>query len=63
MDIKRSGTRKEELLLTEGELNRIWILRRVMDPMGTSESIEWLLERIRETKNNKELLEGMSGIV
>lgn len=63
MDIKRSGTRKEELLLTEGELNRIWILRRVMDPMGTSESIEWLLERIRETKNNKELLEGMSAIV
>lgn len=63
MDIKRSGTRKEELLLTEGELNRIWILRRVMDPMGTSESIEWLLERIRETKNNKELLESMSAMV
>lgn len=63
MDVKRSSTRKEELLLTEAELNRIWILRRVMDPMGTSESIEWLLERIRETKTNKDLLENMSSIV
>jgi transcription termination factor Rho len=63
MDVKRSGTRKEELLLSEGELNRIWILRRVMDPMGTAESMEWLLERIRETKGNKELLESMSAIV
>ena len=63
MDVKRSGTRKEELLLTESELNRIWILRRVMDPMGTAENMEWLLERIRESKSNKELLEGMSAIV
>lgn len=63
MDVKRSGTRKEELLLTEGELNRIWILRRVMDPMGTAEAMEWLMERIRESKTNKELLDGMSSIV
>jgi transcription termination factor Rho len=63
MDVKRSGTRKEELLLTEAELNRIWILRRVMDPMGTAETMEWLLERIRESKTNKELLDGMSAIV
>ncbi len=63
MDVKRSGTRKEELLLTESELNRIWILRRVMDPMGTAESIEWLLDRIRETKTNKDLLDNMSAMV
>ena len=63
MDVKRSGTRKEELLLTEAELNRIWILRRVMDPMGTAENMEWLMERMRETKSNKELIEGMSAIV
>ncbi len=63
MDVKRSGTRKEELLLTESELNRIWILRRVMDPMGTAESIEWLLDRIRETKSNKDLLDNMSAMV
>ena len=60
MDIKRSGTRKEELLLTEIELNRIWILRRILDPMGTAEAMEFLLERTRETTTNKELLENMS---
>ena len=60
MDIKRSGTRKEELLLTEAELNRIWILRRMLDPMGTAEAMEFLIGRIRETKTNKDLLESMS---
>jgi transcription termination factor Rho len=60
MDIKRSGTRKEELLLTEAELNRIWIMRRILDPMGTAEAMEFLLEKMRDTKNNKELLETMS---
>ena len=63
MDIKRSATRKEELLLSEGELNRIWILRRVVDPMGTAEAMEYLIEKIRQTKTNKELLESMSGPV
>ena len=62
MDIKRSGTRKEELLLTEAELNRVWVLRRILDPMGTAESMEFLLEKMRETKTNKELLENMSAI-
>ena len=61
MDIKRSATRKEELLLSEGELNRIWILRRVVDPMGTAEAMEYLIEKVRQTKTNKELLESMSG--
>ena len=60
MDIKRSGTRKEELLLTEAELNRIWILRRILDPMGTAETMEFMLERMRDSKTNKELLEMMS---
>ncbi|MCE5251863.1 transcription termination factor Rho [bacterium] len=60
MDIKRSATRKEELLLTEAELNRIWIMRRILDPMGTAEAMEFLLEKIRDTKNNKALLETMS---
>ncbi|MBN1293538.1 MAG: transcription termination factor Rho [Candidatus Latescibacteria bacterium] len=60
MDIKRSGTRKEELLLTDAELNRIWILRRMLDPMGTAEAMEFLLGRMRETKTNKDMLESMS---
>ena len=62
MDVKRSSTRKEELLLTEAELNRIWVLRRIMDPMGTAEAMEFLIDKVRETKNNKELLENMSAV-
>jgi transcription termination factor Rho len=62
MDIKRSGTRKEELLLTEAELNRIWVLRRIMDPMGTAEAMEFLIDKLRETKTNKELLDSMSAM-
>ena len=60
MDVKRSGTRKEELLLTDAELNRIWILRRMLDPMGTAEAMEFLIGRIREKKTNKEMLDSMS---
>ncbi len=62
MDVKRTGTRKEELLLTEAELNRIWVLRRIMDPMGTAEAMEFLIDKVRETRNNKELLDRMSAI-
>lgn len=62
MDIKRSGTRKEELLLSDGELNRIWILRRVLDPMGTAEAMEYMIDKMRQTKTNKELLESMSSM-
>ncbi|MFC1490964.1 transcription termination factor Rho [Candidatus Latescibacterota bacterium] len=63
MDIKRSGTRKEELLLTEAEINRIWILRRVLDPMGTAEALEYLIDKARQTKTNKKLIESMSTMV
>ena len=62
IDIKRTGTRKEELLLTDAELNRVWVLRRIMDPMGTAESMEFMLEKIRETKSNKQLMENMSAV-
>ncbi len=62
MDIKRSSTRKEELLLSDAELNRIWVLRRVLDPMGTAEAMEYLMENLRQTKTNKVLLESMSAI-
>ena len=62
MDIKRSSTRKEELLLTEAELNRIWVLRRIMDPMGPAEGMEFLLDKVRGSKKNKTLLENMSSV-
>jgi transcription termination factor Rho len=63
MDIKRSGTRKEELLLTDAEINRIWILRRVLDPMGTAEALEYLVDKARQTKTNKMLIDSMSTMV
>ena len=63
MDAKRSGTRKEELLLTEAELNRLWVLRRIMDPMGTAEAMEFMIEKVRESKSNKEMLENMSSVM
>lgn len=57
MDIKRSGTRKEELLLTEEELNKLWILRKVLfDQLGSQECMELILDKIKMTKTNKEFL-------
>jgi transcription termination factor Rho len=61
MDINRSGTRKEELLLTSEELNRIWIMRKFLSEMNPVEAMEFLLERITKTKTNAKFLESMSG--
>ncbi len=60
VDINRSGTRKEDLLLSEVELNRIWILRKLLSPMSPVESMEFLLDKIRGTKSNKDFLDSMS---
>ena len=60
IDIQRSGTRKEELLLDRNDLNRIWLLRKVLQPMNTVESMEFLLEKIQATKNNREFLDSMN---
>ncbi|MBI4641914.1 MAG: transcription termination factor Rho [Candidatus Tectomicrobia bacterium] len=59
-DIARSGTRHEELLLDPYELNRVWILRKVLQPLGPVESMELLIEKIKETKNNADFLEAMN---
>ena len=61
IDILKSGTRKEELLVPEAELNRVWILRKVLSALSPVEAMELLLERLANTKNNKEFLESMSG--
>ncbi|HDI52236.1 MAG TPA: transcription termination factor Rho, partial [Bacteroidetes bacterium] len=61
IDINRSGTRKEELLLSEWELNRVWILRKFLSEFSPTEAMEFLLERLSRTKTNKEFLESMSG--
>lgn len=59
IDINKSGTRKEELLLTEEELAKIWILRKVLQPMNSIEAMEFLLEKISETDTNREFLDIM----
>ena len=61
IDINRSGTRKEELLFSEWELNRIWILRKFLSEFSCIEAMEFLLQRMTRTKTNKEFLESMSG--
>jgi len=60
IDINRSGTRKEELLLDEEVLNRVWILRKILSPMNSIDSMEFLLDKMRKTKNNKEFLNIMN---
>jgi len=60
IDINRSGTRKEELLLDPDDINRIWILRKVLQPLSTIDAMEFLHEKIKDTKNNAEFLASMS---
>lgn len=60
IDINKSGTRKEELLLSREELARIWILRKLLNEMNIIEGMEFLLDKMRDTKNNKEFLRSMS---
>ena len=59
MDINRSGTRKEELLLVPEDLNKVWILRKFLNDMNSVEAMEFLLDRIRKTKSNAKFLESM----
>jgi len=59
-DINRSGTRKEELLIEQEDLNRIWILRKVLAPLAPVDSMEFLIEKMKGTKNNKEFLASMN---
>ena len=62
IDINRSGTRKEELLLERNELNRIWVLRKVFSPLSTVESMELLVEKLDKTRTNSEFLNAMSSM-
>jgi transcription termination factor Rho len=60
VDINRSGTRKEELLLEPDELSRVWILRKVLSPLPPVEAMELILDKVGKTKANQEFLDGMS---
>jgi len=60
IDINQSGTRKEELLVDRDRLNKMWILRKVLSPLGTMEAMEFLMDKIGGTKNNQEFLQSMN---
>jgi transcription termination factor Rho len=60
IDMNKSGTRKEELLIDKASLNRIWILRKVLHPMNVVDSMEFLIEKLSETKSNQAFLDSMS---
>ena len=59
IDIAKSGTRKEELLVPEEQLKKMYVLRRILNPMGTMDSIEFLLDKLKQTKNNDEFYDSM----
>ena len=61
IDINRSGTRKEELLMPREELNRVWVLRKVLNPLSPVESMELLIDKLGKTRSNAEFLAAMSG--
>ncbi|MBD0305606.1 MAG: transcription termination factor Rho [Nitrospiraceae bacterium] len=60
IDISQSGTRKEELLVDRDRLNKMWILRKVLSPLGTMEAMEFLMDKISGTKTNQEFLQSMN---
>jgi len=61
IDVTQTSTRREELLLSEFELSRSWILRRILNQMGVTEGMEFLLERMKQSKTNEEFLKAMNG--
>ena len=60
IDISKSGTRKEELLVDRGTLSKMWVLRRILMPMGTTDAMEFLLEKLRQTKSNGDFFQSMN---
>jgi transcription termination factor Rho len=60
IDITRSGTRKEELLTQPDQLKKMYVLRRILNPMGTMDAIDFLLDKLRNTKSNGEFFESMN---
>ena len=61
IDLNKSGTRKEELLMEEEDLQRIWLLRKVLTPLNPVDAMEWLLDKMKDTKSNRDFLDKMKG--
>jgi transcription termination factor Rho len=60
MDIGKSGTRKEELLVDKGTLSKMWVLRRILMPMGVTDSMEFLIDKLKHSKNNHDFFDAMN---
>jgi transcription termination factor Rho len=60
IDIQKSGTRKEDLLVDPATLQKMWILRRILNPMGTVDAVEFLISKMKQTKNNDEFFQSMN---
>jgi transcription termination factor Rho len=60
IDITKSGTRKEELLVDKGTLTKMWVLRRILNPMGTTDAMEFLLDKLKYSKTNNDFFEAMN---
>ncbi|MCA8887891.1 MAG: transcription termination factor Rho, partial [Parvularculaceae bacterium] len=60
IDIAKSGTRKEDLLVPKAELQKVYVLRRILNPMGTSDAIDFLLDKLRQTKSNGDFFDSMN---
>jgi transcription termination factor Rho len=60
MDILKSGTRKEELITPREHMAKMYVLRRILSPMGTTDAIEFLLDKLRGSKNNDDFFQGMN---
>jgi len=60
MDVLKSGTRKEELLTDKSNLQKTYVLRRILNPMGAQDAIEFLIDKLRQTKNNAEFFQSMN---
>jgi transcription termination factor Rho len=61
IDLNRSGTRHEELLIPNGDLRKVWILRKFLSEMNPVEAMEFLIEKMSATKTNRKFLESMNG--
>ncbi|MBP2293868.1 transcription termination factor Rho [Azospirillum rugosum] len=60
IDISKSGTRKEELLVDKGTISKMWILRRILMPMGVTDAVDFLVDKLKHTKSNSEFFESMN---
>jgi transcription termination factor Rho len=60
IDITKSGTRKEELLVEKGTLSKMWVLRRILNPMGTVDAMEFLLDKLKYSKTNADFFDAMN---